>query len=76
MKPRESSPQSSDLFRHRIDEIINMTHPLVKLAQLIDWVGLRAQMGSAFSERQKSSGQFWSVGGGTDLLAAHVQLFG
>jgi len=37
MKPKELSPQSSDLFRYRLDEIINMTHPLVKLAQLIDW---------------------------------------
>src|SRR5215469_2718675 len=37
MKPKETYPKSSELFAHRLDEIINMNHPLVKLAQLIDW---------------------------------------
>jgi len=37
MKPKESYPQSAELFRHRLDEVINMNHPLAKLAQLIDW---------------------------------------
>jgi IS5 family transposase len=25
------------MFRHRLDEILNMSHPLMKLTQLIDW---------------------------------------
>jgi IS5 family transposase len=37
MKPKETPPQSDELFRHRLDEIIKMTHPLVKLSHLIDW---------------------------------------
>ena len=37
MKPKESSPQSADMFRHRFDEVINMARPLVKLLQLLDW---------------------------------------
>jgi IS5 family transposase len=36
MKPKETYPQSADLFRCRLDEIINMEHVLVKLARLID----------------------------------------
>lgn len=37
MKPKERSPQSAELFRSRLDEILNMEHALVKLARLIDW---------------------------------------
>ena len=37
MGPRPSQPQSGELFRLQLDEQINMKHPLVKLASLIDW---------------------------------------
>ena len=37
MNPKESYPQSAELFRHWLDEVINMNHPLAKLARLIDW---------------------------------------
>ena len=37
MKPKETHPQSAELFWHCLDEVINMGHPLVKLVQLIDW---------------------------------------
>ena len=37
MAPKPSQPQSGELFRPRLDEQINMKHPLVRLAALIDW---------------------------------------
>ncbi len=37
MGPKPSQPQSGELFRPRLDEQINMRHPLAKLAALIDW---------------------------------------
>ncbi|MDA8522945.1 IS5 family transposase [Acidovorax sp. NCPPB 4044] len=37
MGPKPSQPQSGELFRPRLDEQINMKHPLVRLAGLIDW---------------------------------------
>jgi IS5 family transposase len=37
MKPKAKVSQSAKLFEHRLDEIINMNHSLVKLAQVIDW---------------------------------------
>jgi IS5 family transposase len=37
MKPKAPPVQSEKLFEHRLDEIINMDHSLVKLSQLIDW---------------------------------------
>ena len=37
MGPKANSPQSQDLFRAELMEQINLKHPLVKLAQLIEW---------------------------------------
>lgn len=37
MRPKLSLPQSGELFRPRLDEQINMRHPLVRLAGLMDW---------------------------------------
>lgn len=37
MGPKPSQPQTAELFRPRLDEQINMKHPLVRLAALIDW---------------------------------------
>jgi IS5 family transposase len=38
MKPRHRAPQSdADLFRSRLDQIINLRHELVRLAALVDW---------------------------------------
>jgi hypothetical protein len=39
-KLRESGQK--DLFRSRLDQIIDMTHPLVRLARSIDWGFLEA----------------------------------
>lgn len=36
MGPKPSQPQTAELFRPRLDEQINMKHPLVKLAALIN----------------------------------------
>jgi IS5 family transposase len=43
MKPRtpDDAPQD-DLFRHRLDNIISLQHPLVRLAERIDWANLTA----------------------------------
>ena len=37
MGPKPSLPQSGELFRPRLDEQLNMQHPLVRLTALIDW---------------------------------------
>jgi len=36
MKPKPVQPETAQLFRPRLDELINMAHPLVRLAGLID----------------------------------------
>ena len=49
MKPRtpDTAPQD-DLFRHRLDNIISLQHPLVRLAERIDWDGMNRLLGEYY----------------------------
>ncbi|MGH8166119.1 MAG: IS5 family transposase [Woeseiaceae bacterium] len=51
MKP-QSPPDlpTDDLFRHRLDNLIDRRHELVRLAELIDWQHFEEQWGAAFCE--------------------------
>ena len=51
MKP-PSSPNTAneDLFRHRLENLINTRHELVKLSELIDWGGFDKAWGESFCE--------------------------
>lgn len=50
-KPRERRQTGEqDLFRSRLDQIINMKHELVRLAQAIDWPVLEARFGTVHSD--------------------------
>ncbi len=49
---RPSVPEkipTSDLFRHRLDQMINLRHELVKLSDVIDWVHLENQVGVCYA---------------------------
>lgn len=37
MGPKPVGPQSNDMFRQRLDELVNPQHPLARLAKHIDW---------------------------------------
>ena len=37
MGPKATVPQSQDLFRPMLVELVNLKHPLVKLAEVIEW---------------------------------------
>jgi IS5 family transposase len=51
MRPRERRESGAqDLFRSRLDQIIDMDHALVKLAQTIDWRFLEERFGAVYSE--------------------------
>ena len=53
MGPRriESIPQD-ELFRNRLENLIDQRHELVRLAALIDWEVFDRQWGSLFSDRR------------------------
>jgi IS5 family transposase len=51
MKPKtpDSAPQD-DLFRHRLDNIISLQHPLARLAERIDWEGMNSLLGEYYED--------------------------
>ena len=51
MKPRERRETGEqDLFRARLDQIINMSHELVKLAKAISWRFIEERCGAVYSD--------------------------
>lgn len=51
MRPRERRDSGqNDLFRARLDQIVDMNRPLMKLARAIDWSFLERSFGARYSE--------------------------
>lgn len=50
-KKTETEP-GEDLFRHRLDNLIDMRHELVRLSELIDWPVFEEQWGALFEDRR------------------------
>ena len=48
MKPRTPQPESRDIFKQSLVEMINLKHPLVKLGDTINWDVINEQFGSYF----------------------------
>lgn len=52
MKPKERRETGQrDMFRSRLDQIIDMGHPLVKLAGKIDWGFLEERFGAVYQDK-------------------------
>ena len=52
MRPKERRETGEgDLFRSRLDRIIDMKHALVKLAQAIDWRFLEGRFGEVYTDK-------------------------
>jgi len=49
MGPKPSQPQTAELFRPRLDEQLNMKHPLVRLAMRIDWAEIERTFAVSFT---------------------------
>ena len=49
MGPHSPQAPAPDMFRSRLDEQINMQHPLVRLAGLIDWDEIHRSFAVHFS---------------------------
>jgi Transposase domain (DUF772) len=51
MRPRERRESGEqDLFRSRLDQVINMDHAQVKLARTIDWRFLEEKFGAVYKD--------------------------
>jgi IS5 family transposase len=52
MRPKERRETGqNDLLKARLDQIIDLAHPLAKLARTIDWRFLEQRLGAAYTER-------------------------
>lgn len=52
MRPKERRDSGTqDLFRSRLDQILDPEHALVKLAKAIDWPFLEGKFGAAYSDK-------------------------
>ncbi len=53
MRPKERRQTGQgDIFQSRLDQIIDLSHPLVKLAQKIDWTFLETKLGVAYTDKK------------------------
>ena len=51
MRPKERRQTGQrDLFRARLDQIVDLGHPVVKLAAAIDWGFLEEQFGAVYTD--------------------------
>jgi IS5 family transposase len=52
MRPKERRDSGqSDLFKARLDQIVDLNHPLAKLALTIDWRFLEERFGAVYSDK-------------------------
>src|SRR6202021_4135095 len=52
MRPREPADSGGqDLFRARLDQIIDLNHELAKLARAIDWRFLEEKFGAVYTDK-------------------------
>ncbi|TLN11868.1 IS5 family transposase, partial [bacterium] len=56
MKPKSSSSDQGDLFRSRLDQILNRRHPLFRLADAIDWTVFEKEFGPLYVEKMGRPG--------------------
>lgn len=50
MKPRSKPSDDDDLFRSRLDQILDPTHPLIRLADRIDWDQIDDRVGLCYAD--------------------------
>jgi len=50
MQTKSGSSDQGDLFRSRLDQILNRQHPLYRLADSIDWLIFDRELGSLYVE--------------------------
>src|SRR5271169_2845228 len=55
MRPKERRDSGqNDLFRARLDQIVDMDHPLAKLGGAIDWRFLEGRFGAVYSDKGRT----------------------
>ena len=56
MRPKKHV-ETPDMFRSRLDQILNHSHPLYQLANQIDWTFFEKQFGPTYDEKMGRPGK-------------------
>lgn len=56
MKPKSGTTDKGDLFRSRLDQLLNRRHPLFRLADSIDWTVFEKEFGPLYVEKMGRPG--------------------
>jgi transposase, IS5 family len=57
MEPSKQSRGGKDLFRERLDAIIDLKHPLVRLTGLVPWSGFDQPLGRFYKPLCRPAGE-------------------
>ena len=77
MRPKERRQTGqSDLFRARLDHIVDLHHPVVKLARAIEWRFLEEQFGAGYTDEPGPPAAADAVDGRVGGPQAHARPFG
>ena len=63
MRPKKpETTRSGDLFRARLDEIINLRHELAQLAGKIDWDWIDGEIAPLYSDQGRPGFDWFAIG--------------
>jgi transposase, IS5 family len=65
---RPKATPSEDLFRARPSNQLDLKHPLIRLAGLIDWENFETEFGALYHSDARASGQVNAADGGLTYL--------
>jgi transposase, IS5 family len=73
MQPREQRETGEqDLFRSRLDQIIDLKHPLAALGRTVDWGFLEREFGAVYTDDPGPPAAADAIDGGAGNPQAHL----
>ncbi len=72
MGPKSPTPETQQLFGYPLDQHLNLKHPLIQLAALIDWSEIDKTFSGHFVSDRGRPGLAASFGGGPAVFATHL----
>lgn len=76
MGPRPRAPQTGQLARPRLDEQFKMSHPLIRLANLMNWDEIERSFGAHFASNRGRPALSPRLVAGLAVSAARQRRFG
>jgi hypothetical protein len=71
--PERRETGEQDLFRSRLDQIIDLKHPLVALGRTVDWRFLEREFGAVYTDDPGRPATADAIDGGAGDPQAHLR---